>query len=222
VPARTISFLRENGFRTTLRKIRAHVNNARFDRRYGVHSDEWVAVSDLNVVGDHQALGANCQPIKPLAFKAAMEAFDLPRDGVFVDFGSGAGRALMMAVLAGFDRVVGVEFATDICTLASKNLKSFRARTGRDFEFRILNLDATAYEVGDEDSVFFFYNPFDRPVLDEVLTNIRWSVDADPRPIHVVYGRPLQRRALDDDPFWAVVAETDAGGLEDFVHYRPR
>lgn len=222
VPRRTVNFVRTHGLGPTLRKIRAHVDNALFDRRYGVRSDEWVAVSDLEVVGANKQHGQNCQPIKPLAFRAAMNRFRVPRDGVFVDFGSGAGRALMMGVLAGFDRVVGVEFARDICPLAEQNLDTFRRRTGRKFEFDILNLDATQYDIADDDRVFFFYNPFGPPVLSSVLANIKRSYESAPRPIHVIYGRPLHRELLDDDPFWLVVDETDAGGLEAFVHARPR
>lgn len=222
VPARTFNFLRTHGFRTTLRKARAHVDNALFDRRFGVRSDQWMAVSDLDVVGDNQQHGQNCQPIKPLAFESAMATFQVPRDGVFVDFGSGAGRALMMAVLSGYDRVVGVEFARDVCPVAEENLDAFRRRTGKRFESRILNIDAADYQVDPDDLVFFFYNPFGRPVLERVLANIRGSHEAHPRPIHVIYGRPLERAVLDDDPYWFQAGETDAGGLEDFVHYRPR
>ena len=221
LPGRTIRFVRAHGLSAATRKMRAHVDNALFDRRYGVQSDGWAAVSDLDVVGDNKEHGQNCQPIKPLAFSSAMATFDIPREGVFVDFGSGAGRALMMAVLSGFDRVVGVEFARDICPLAERNLDIFRERTGRQFGSRILNLDATTYDIEDDDQVFFFYNPFGRSVLESVLTNIRRSYESTPRPIHVVYGRPLHREVLDDDPFWLAVEEADTGGLEDFVHFRP-
>lgn len=222
LPGRTINFVRVHGFRSAVRKVRAHVDNALFDRRYGVKSDQWVAVSELDVVGDNKEHGQNCQPIKPLAFKSAMATFDIPREGVFVDFGSGAGRALMMAVLTGFDRVVGVEFARDVCPVAEQNLEVFRQRTRQEFESRILNLDATTYEINVEDRVFFFYNPFGPPVLEAVIANIRRSYESAPRPIHLVYGRPLHRGLLDDDPFWLAEKETDTGGLEDFVHYRPR
>jgi hypothetical protein len=222
LPRRTIAFIREHGWRSSLRKSRAHLDNALFDRRHGVQSDRWVALKDLNVVGENKQHGQNCQPIKPLAFKAAMTAFAIPHDGVFVDFGSGSGRALMMAILSGFDRVVGVEFAGEICALAEQNLQAFRARTGRAFSAEILNLDAAAYAIDDDDRVFFLYNPFGPPVLEKVAANIRRSHEAAPRPIHLVYGRPLHREVLDSDPFWQAVNETDAGGLEDFVHYRPR
>jgi hypothetical protein len=220
VPRRTVDYLRDRGFRATLRKIRAHVDNALFDRRYGVQSDQWVSLNDLTVVGGNKDLGGNCQPVKPLAFKAAMDRFRIPREGVFVDIGSGAGRAMMMAALSGFRRVVGVEFAVDVCDLAEQNLGTFRDRAEVEFEYRILNMDATDYQVGDDDRVFFLYNPFDPPVLEAVLANIRRSHEAAPRSIHLIYGNPWHRQVLDDDPFWHAVDETDTGGLEDFVHYR--
>lgn len=222
LPGRAIAFIREHGLRAAVRKTHAHIDNALFDRRHGVQSDRWVAVSDLDVVGDNKQHGQNCQPVKPRAFKAAMTAFEIPREGVFVDFGSGAGRAMMMAVLCGFDRIVGIEFASSICSLAEQNLEAFRQRTGRRFTSDVLNLDAAAYDVNEDDRVFFLYNPFGRPVLEKVVANIRHSYETAPRPIHVVYGRPLHRDVLDHDPFWLAVAETDAGGLEDFVHFRPR
>jgi hypothetical protein len=222
VPWRAVNFLRTYGLRTTLWKIRAHLNNALFDRRYGVRSDQWIAAADLTVVGDNQEHGANCQPIKPLAFKTAMDSFEIPRGGVFVDFGSGAGRAMMMAVLYGFQRVVGVEYAVEICPVAEKNLEVFRKRTGKEFVFRIANMDAGDYKVNDDECVFFLYNPFDVPVLERVLANIQQSHESKPRAIHLVYGHPLQRHVFDDDPFWVTVDESDAGGLEDFVYYRAR
>lgn len=63
---------------------------------------------------------------------------------------------------------------------------------------------------------------FGRPVLEAVLANLRRSLISGPRPIPLVYANPLHRQALDDDPFWLAVGETDARGLEEFVHYRPR
>jgi hypothetical protein len=151
-----------------------------------------------------------------------MATLEIPRDGAFVDFGSGAGRALMLAVLYGFKRVVGVEYAVNINPLAERNLETFRRRTGIDFEFSVLSMDAGDYEIGDHEYVFFFYNPFGRPVLERVLANIRRSYEASPRPIHLVYGNPTQRETLDEDPFWSTAGETGGGGLEEFVHYRPR
>ena len=128
----------------------------------------------------------------------------------------------MLAARYGFQRVVGVEFAVDICDVAERNLAVFRDRTGMAFESRILNIDAATYDVAVDDGVFFLYNPFDQPVLEVVLGNIRRSYEATPRPIHVIYARPLHRAALDADPFWKLMDDTDLDGLEDFAYYQPR
>jgi hypothetical protein len=217
-----INSVRDHGLKATLRKIRVHADNAMFDRRYGVHSNQFVATKDLTVAGGNKAHGTFHQPIKPLVFKAAMDAFQIPRDGVFVDFGSGTGRALMLAVLHGFTSVVGVEYAANINPVAERNLEEFRRRTGKEFDFRIVGMDAAEYEIHDDERVFFFYNPFGRPVFERVLGNIRRSYESSPRPIHLVYGNPTQRQALEEDPFWVVVKETGGGGLEEFIHVRTR
>jgi hypothetical protein len=217
-----INSVRDHGLKAALRKLRVHADNALFDRRYGVNSNQSVATADLAVVGGNKAHGTFHQPIKPLVFEGAMDAFQIPGKGVFVDFGSGTGRALMLAVLHGFTRVVGVEYATNINPVAERNLEEFRRRTRKEFDFRIVGIDAAEYEIDDDECVFFFYNPFGRPVLERVLGNIRRSYESSSRPIHLVYGNPTQRQTLDEDPFWVAVEETGGGGLEDFVHYRPR
>ncbi|HEY1990434.1 MAG TPA: hypothetical protein VGG43_13275 [Acidimicrobiales bacterium] len=221
LPRRSINSIRRRGLRPTLRFIRAYADDALFERRYGVHTDQWIALDDLAVVGDNKDLGQNCQPIKADVFRSVMNCFQIPPDGVFVDFGSGLGRVLLLAILNGFDRVVGVEFAEAVCEEAEHNLAKFRDRTGRQFESRVVNVDAASYSIGDDESVFFFHNPFDGTVLERVLKNIRLSLRSRPRPVHVVYVVPKHRQLLDDDPFWRVITETDSGGLSTAVYYQP-
>ncbi|HEY1990432.1 MAG TPA: class I SAM-dependent methyltransferase [Acidimicrobiales bacterium] len=177
---------------------------------------------DLDVVGENKDQAVNYQPIKADQFRSAIRYFQIPTDGVFVDYGSGKGRVLLLAILHGFDRVLGVEFAPALCEEAQRNCERFRRRTGRRFDAQVLNVDAAKYPVSDDDSVFFLYNPFGSRVLEQVLENIRVSLASNPRAIHVIYVNPFHRQVLDGDPFWRVVAETDSGGLETAVYYQPR
>ena len=177
---------------------------------------------DLDVVGENKDQGVNYQPIKADQFRSAIGHFQIPTYGIFVDYGSGKGRVLLLAILYGFHRVLGVEFAPALCEEAQRNVETFRHRTGRRFDARIVNADAAQYRVSDDDSVFFLYNPFGPRVLEQVLGNIRVSLASKARPIHVIYVNPFHRQVLDDDPFWQVVAETDSGGLETAVYYQPR
>ena len=221
-PSRTLNSLRSRGLKSTLRIIRAFVGSSVFDLRYGVRTDQWVELSDLEVVGDNRDQGCIYQPIRPLTFRSAFDSFQIPRDGVFVDYGSGKGRVLMLSVLLGFHRTIGIEFAPELCRVAEHNLDKFRARTGRQFDALVLNVDAACYRVNDDECVFFLFNPFDRKVLEQVLRNIRHSLQSKSRSIHVIYANPVHRQVLDNDPFWLNVGETDCGGFETFVHYQVR
>lgn len=221
LPSRSFNSLRSRGIRPTLRIIRAYVDDALFDLRYGVRTNRWVDLKDMEVVGDNRDQGCNYQPVKALAFRLAFDSFKIPPDGVFVDYGSGKGRGLLLSILYGFHRAVGIEFAPGLCREAEHCLDTFRVRTGRDFEAHVLNQDAVCYPVNDDDCVFFLFNPFERKVLEHVLRNIRHSLQSKPRSIHIVYANPVHRQVLDGDPFWRAVGETDSGGLETFVYYRP-
>lgn len=210
--------LRNRGLGSTLRTIRVYAGGALFDLRYGVRTNRWVHRTDLEVVGNNKDNAIEYQPIRVLVFRDAFNSFQIQPDGVFVDFGSGKGRTLLLAILYGFHRVVGVEFAQNLCSVAEHNLNGFRDRTRRQFEADVVNVDAAFYPVNDDDCVFFFNNPFDSTVLEQVLSNIRLSLQSKHRLIHIVYAEPKHRQVLDDDPFWRTVGETTFGGYETVVY----
>lgn len=222
LPRRYSGLLRSRGLKRTLRIIRANTDDALFDFRYGVRTGRMVGLGDLEVVGDNREQGYYYQPVRVLVFRSALDSFKIPPDGIFVDYGSGKGRALLLSIEYGFERAVGIEFSPDLCRMAEDNLDRFRTRTGRRFESRVLNEDAACYQVNDDDCVFFLYDPFGQKVLEQVLGNIRHSLQSKPRAIHVIYAYPVHRQVLDDDPFWRTVAETTSGGFDPFVYYQPR
>src|SRR5262249_27445537 len=96
-----------------------------FDRRLGISTfgiDTDVAA--LGATGEHVAQSAGYEPIQLPVFKAIMRAVRLdPRDYLFIDFGSGKGRALVLAARYGFERVIGVEFAPSLHEIAARNIE---------------------------------------------------------------------------------------------------
>ena len=168
LPNRALNSLRSRGPGPTLRMIRAYAEDAVFELKYGVRTRRWVDVQDLDIVGENRSSSYSYVPVKVLLFRDALNEFGIPAHGTFVDLGSGKGRALSLAVLYGFRRVVGVEFAQELCSHAEHNVRKLRERTGRQFEVEVLNMDAARYSVADDDHVFFFYNPFGSEVLSRV------------------------------------------------------
>jgi len=112
-----------------------------------------------------------------------------PGEDIFVDFGSGKGRIVLLAAELPFRRVIGVEFSKQLHDVALENLRgALPGLNCKDVE--LLLADATQWKVPDEATVLFFFNPFHGDVLAKVFANIRRSLEEAPRKITIVYVRP--------------------------------
>lgn len=112
------------------------------------------------------------------------------RNYVFIDFGSGKGRVILLASEFPFKRVVGVESSEELHRIAAKNIKCYRAANQRCFDIESVNDDARFYKIPSEPAVLYFFNPFGQEVMSQVLQNIRESLDTHPRDIIIIYLSP--------------------------------
>jgi predicted RNA methylase len=126
-----------------------------------------------------------------------MSRLKLPRDGVFVDLGSGKGRALMLAAKYGFRKVIGIEFSGALCAVARDNLQKFKQKFSTPSEVEVIESDVTKYQLRDDETVFFMLDPFNAPVLTQVLANIKASVERRPRTIWLIYSVPREQHIVD-------------------------
>jgi hypothetical protein len=93
-----------------------------FDRECGVDTDGkfegWTYLSDLNIPSSNWIDGTDYTAIEPTRFKrvlAGFDGFDIAfEDYTFVDFGSGKGRALLLASEYPFKRILGLEFSPEL------------------------------------------------------------------------------------------------------------
>jgi hypothetical protein len=111
------------------------------------------------------------------------------QDFVFVDFGSGKGRAVMLAAALPFKRVVGVEFAEALHRTAEENVEQYRKRKPGATRIELLCMDAVEYELPGEPLVLYFYEPFLETIMDSVMQRVRIAVERVPRPVYVVLYR---------------------------------
>jgi SAM-dependent methyltransferase len=124
----------------------------------------------------------------------------------FVDYGSGRGRALFLAIENGFGAAIGVELERHHHEIAFDNVRSFR---GDGQRITLVCGDARDFELPVDPVVLFFYNPFGREILEAVLENALEQLRARPRPAWVVYETPEHRDLLDDEPAFRLIAERD-------------
>jgi hypothetical protein len=123
------------------------------------------------------------------------------QDFVFVDLGSGKGRALLMAAQFPFRRIVGVEFALELHRAAERNVARYAHSGQRCRWFELTCVDAAEFPLPDEPLVVFLYNPFGRRVMRQVAANVWRSWRSSRREIYVMYLNPFHRRAWDKAGF---------------------
>ena len=128
------------------RALRPDGQRSRFDRAHGVDADgdiaSWTYLSDLNIDSPNWIEGGDYTPIEPERFSACLANRDIPfEDFTFIDFGSGKGRALLMASDLPFRRVIGLEFSRELHAIAQRNIQVYKraAQGSRRMESRCLD-----------------------------------------------------------------------------------
>ena len=185
----------------------------RFDHDYGVTTQAILFLTDLDpdAVGDAGAHATHYEPVPIADFRTLMRS--VPRDAIskatFVDVGAGMGRALLLACEYPFAQVSGIEVSPGLFEVARDNLARATRNHRRCNDLRIARGDARIWNYPPGDLVVFMYNPFDSAALRATLGAIVHRRDAG--ATWLLYHTPVERTMIDDDPEWAIVAETQAG-----------
>lgn len=174
-----------------------------FDRKYGVETDQIVAVQDLDCATNIKQHAVCYQASKISLLKNILDQVSVEcEDFTFIDFGSGKGRALMLAATYGFKRIIGVEVSAKLHKFAQENLSRYREKTRSSQNFELHSMDARHFPIPlENNTLFYFYNPFDSAVMATVLTNIEKSLTKNHREIFVVYVVPVCAELMDAAKF---------------------
>lgn len=155
-----------------------------FDERYrdwrlGITTRFFIEPKELGYTnGDFRG----CSPTTYRDFRAILLCLQPPA-GTFIDYGAGAGRVVILAKRAGFERSIGIEFSHNMVLIGRENLKN-NGLISRHAS--ILESNATDFRPPPEASTFFFANSFTGPTLQKVVENIHESYMERPRPISLV------------------------------------
>lgn len=168
-------------------RSRSLLRSLREDRRRGVSTTSAVKDGELGITDrrNHWYVATDYQ-----TFQSVMRHVPIrPGADVFVDFGSGKGRIVLLAAAFPFRRIIGVEFSRQLHATAQQNLEAIRPTLFCQ-EIELVHADATRWPIPAEATVLFFFNPFEGEVLAQVFDNIRRSLGAAPRPLTIIYVRP--------------------------------
>lgn len=162
------------------------------EQRYGMPSDV------LRDVDSHEVglSGADWQ--YPYAaspwgiLRRVLHRSDVSNEDVFIDFGCGMGVVLVEAAARySFRRVIGVDIAPQFTRVAREIVDRNRGRL-RCRHIEVVTANAADYEVPDDVTVAYFFDPFREEVLDAAIENLIASVDRNPRRLRVILFSLLQ------------------------------
>jgi len=108
-----------------------------------------------------------------------------PESHTFIDFGSGKGRVLLLALGYPFRRVMGIEYSAEFHRVAERNLRLYRGRR-RCQEACSLHGDARDVELAPGPLTLYFNNPFDGNVMTPVMAKLQRSLEAAPREVSIL------------------------------------
>ncbi|HEY1299977.1 MAG TPA: hypothetical protein VGF07_05745 [Stellaceae bacterium] len=214
--------LRRHGFAGSLRLVPANLRHAlawlrphsfrarraiaAFDRRFGVDTAGFRAVTSLDVPPALAAHAVRYEPVAEIAPYLGALAIRF-EDYSFIDYGSGKGRVLLMASDFPFRQITGIEFAPELAAIARRNLERYRSQNQKCAAIEVIEGDAGAFAPKPGPTVFFLYNPFDGVVLDRVLARIRESGAVPSLVSYLIYVDPRHRASIDRDPVWEIAAD---------------
>ena len=187
----------------TARRRKPGGPRSEFDIAHGVDTDGefggWTYLSDLEIASPNWIHGVDYCGIEPARFLAAIKSVNLKHeDFTFIDFGSGKGRALLIASEFPFRRVIGIEFSPELNAIAEQNIAHYRRGPSRCGAIETRCMDFVDFPLPAEPSLLYFYEPCDDQLFSTVVANIRTSWREHPRPLHVIYIGPGNKGRLLD------------------------
>ena len=221
--------LRDRGLITTLRrsvllpfhvvkeyrdakKLRPGNYKSEFDRAYDVETDGeydgWTYLSDLDIASPNWIDANDYHGIEPERFRMVLASLNIAFDNyTFVDFGSGKGRALLLASEFPFKEIIGLEFSSELHVIAEANMQRYRSATQKCKNIRSINMDFTAFDLPSGPAILFFFDPCKQRVLEEVVSRIEGALSSRSGPLFIAYVAPRSEtlRIFDSSRFLKVV-----------------
>lgn len=169
-----------------------------FDRRFGLNTEGRFRLSTLDISSPNRIYGVWYQAIAEDVFHEALSTLTINyADFTFIDFGSGKGRALVLASEFPFKGILGLEFARELHTMAEQNIRNYRSLKQKCMDIRSTCADFTTFPIPDEKLVLFLYNPCQGPAMAKLVENIEHSLVAHPRELYILYCNPESRSLFD-------------------------
>jgi predicted RNA methylase len=133
---------------------------------------------------------------QPVNFYTALRLMstldDADKKGSLLDAGCGLGRLFFLAGAMGFRSAYGIDISPLLCHLAIAQADAAEQRY-QHITISVECVNATYFEIPDDVSVIFMFNPFDATIMKAHLKQVMRSLKRRPRTLKVLYANPVHK-----------------------------
>lgn len=189
---RIVKAWRRGGAGLAARVALDRVADAVLERRLGIASGGLVVIESLL---DEWTDCHDYFPSSIRAFNRVLRDLQVRPDDVFVDYGCGMGRTLVLAARFPFRTLLGFDVSPQLLAVARENLQR-AVPAPRRGDLALVQADARAFRLPDDATVLYLYNPFHGEILSAVFDDIARSLRAHPRRLRIVFNNPAHFRKI--------------------------
>jgi len=171
--------------RLTVEDPRSHA----FDRRYKVETAREEGLGEMGVSSDDIERGNGVYRVTwGWLIEKAFARLDIDfHRYTFIDYGSGKGKAMLMAACHPFKAIIGIEYAKRLHEIATENCRTYRNLDQKCHSLLPIFGDVLNYLPPPGPIVCFMCNPFDQKTLRAVFESWRMRYDQGEREIRILY-----------------------------------
>lgn len=172
------------------RRLRREVvRNSDFDRAHGTDTAAEINLEQAGLTALQARRGnTDYRVFWETSFQAIFD--DLPidhRSFTFIDIGAGKGKLLLLASHYPFRRIIGLELAPLLHTIAQRNIGIYRSPLRRCPDVSSVLADALEYELPSDPLVCLMVNPFDRATIARMVERLAKHAASGAAPVFVIY-----------------------------------
>lgn len=173
-------------------QIRLAVEDPRsraFDKRYNVETAREEDLGEMGLSSDAIERGNGVYRVTwGWLIEKALARLDVdPHRYAFIDYGSGKGKAMLIASHYPFRTIIGLEFAKRLHEIASQNCRTYHSADQKCYSLSPVFGDVLNYSPPAGPIVCFMCNPFDQKTMREVFEGWRIRCQSGERDIRILY-----------------------------------
>lgn len=120
-----------------------------------------------------------------------IKEYDLLPQAKLVDFGSGKGRIVYYFNYYWDIPTTGIEFSRTAYRQLTNNFNRYAEKfPALSEKITIHEMKAEEYIIKEDDNIFYFFNPFTVAIFKEIFTNIKKSLEKNPRIVDIIIYYP--------------------------------